>query len=235
MRTDSPRSSVRIDLQPGIEKRQFAQAAGKPLELELRRDREDRRVGQERDERAGLFGILQGADDGELLRGDAALERHVVDLAVAEHLGLEPIGKRVDALRAHAVQAAGIFVRPLAEFAARVQVGQHQFDGRDAELRVHVHGDAAAVVADGAGAIDVDGHVDLRARTGQMLVDGVIQHLENAVVQTPFVRRPDVHARPLADTRQPFELVDLGGVILLIWIEVEVRFGGNRRILHDRG
>jgi len=34
-----------------------------------------------------------------------------------------------DALRAHAVQAAGELVRAVAELAACVQVGEHEFDG----------------------------------------------------------------------------------------------------------
>ncbi len=84
-----------------------------------------------------------------------ALERHVIDLAVARDFHLEPIRKRVHALGADAVQAAGKFVRALPEFSARVQVRQHQLDGRHLELGMHVHGNAAPVVLDRAGAVDM--------------------------------------------------------------------------------
>ena len=78
-----------------------------------------------------------------------------------------------------------------------------------------VHRDAAAIVADGNGAIDVDRHVDLLAIAGQMLVDGVVQHLEDAMVQPPFIGVADVHAGAFADGFQPLQLVDFRGVILL--------------------
>ena len=73
-----------------------------------------------------LFGF---ADDLEFLRGDAALEGHVIDLVVARDFDLEPVGKCVDAFGADAVEAAGILVGALAEFAAGMEVGQDQLDG----------------------------------------------------------------------------------------------------------
>ena len=88
-----------------------------------------------------------------------------MDLAVARNFHLEPVGKRVDAFRADAVQTAGIFVGALAEFSAGVQIRQHQLDRRHLELRMHVDRNAAAVVADRNGAIDMDGDFDLVAIT----------------------------------------------------------------------
>ena len=87
--------------------------------------------------------------------------------------------KRVDALRADAVQAAGIFVSALAEFAAGVQIRQHQLDGRHLEFRMHIDRNAAAVVANRNGTIDVDRHFDLGAIAGEMFVDRVVEHFEN--------------------------------------------------------
>ena len=81
-------------------------------------------------------------------------------------------------------KAAGVFVGALPELAARVQVGQHQLHRRHLPLRMHVHRDAAPVVADGDRAIHVDRDFDLVAIAGQVLVNGVVQHLEDAVVQT---------------------------------------------------
>ena len=220
------------DLEAGIEERQFAQAVGEPLELKLGRDREDRRVRQEGDERAGLLLVLQLADDLELLRRLPALEAHVIDLAVARDLDLEPIGERVDALRADAVQTAGIFVGALPELAAGVQIRQDQLDGRHLELRMHVDRNAAAVVADRNGAIDVDGDFDLAAITGEMFVDRVVEHLENAVVQPALIRVADIHAGPLPDGFQTLQFVDLGGVVFLAFADAGA---ASARRLSDAG
>ena len=199
---------------PGLRNASSRRRAASFGKLELGRDVEDRRIRQERDQRAGVLLVLQIADDRQLLRRHAALERHVVDLPVARHLHLEPVRKRVHALRAHAVQTAGILVGALAELAARVQVRQHQLDRRDLELRMDIHRNAAAVVPDGAGAIDMDRHIDPDAMPRQMLVDRVVQHLEDAVMQTPLIGRPDIHARALPNTGKPLELVDLRSVVL---------------------
>ena len=107
-------------------------------------------IGQKGDERAGMFLILHLADDLQLLRGYAALESHVVDLPSRVHLDFEPIRQGVDAFRADAVQAAGEFVGALPELAARMQIGQDEFNGRDLEIRMDIDGDAPSVVADGA-------------------------------------------------------------------------------------
>ena len=134
-------------------------------------------------------------------------------MPVAGDLDLEPVGEGVDALGADAVEAAGVFVGALAEFAAGVEVGEHEFDGGDLELRVHVHGDAAAIVADGAGAVDMDGDLDAVAVAGEVLVDGVVKDLEDAMVEAALIGGADVHAGALADAGEAFELVDLRGVV----------------------
>ena len=212
------------DLDARVQEGQLAQAVGEHVELELGRDGEDGRVGLEGDQRAGALGL---ADDGQLLRGHAARELHRVDLAVARDLDLEPVRERIDALGADAVQAAGVLVGALAELAARVQVGQHQLHRRHVPLRMHVHRDAAPVVADGHRAVHVDRDLDLVAIAGQVLVNGVVQHLENAVVQPALIRVADVHARAFAHRLQPLELVNLRRIVLL-------RCAGGRRHFFGR-
>ena len=60
-------------------------------------------------------------------------------------------------------------------------------------------GNAAAVVADGYGFVGVDDHLDPGAVTGQRLVDGVVDHLENHVMQaSAVIGVTDVHAGSLA-------------------------------------
>ena len=48
----------------------------------------------------------------------------------------------------------------------------------------------------------------------QVLVDRVVEHLENTVVQAALVGRADVHSRALADSCKALEFVDLGSVVL---------------------
>ena len=201
------------DFESWIEEGEFAQAGGEFSEFEFRRDREDRRIRHEGDQRAGLFFVFHLADDIQLLRGDAALEGHVIDLAVALDLDLEPIAERIDALRADAVQTAGVFVSALAEFAARVEVCENEFERGDFEFRMDIDRDAAAVVADRARAIHMDRHIDLRAIAGEVFVDRVVENLENAVVEAAFIRGPDIHAGALADAGEAFEFVNFGGVV----------------------
>ncbi len=144
-----------------------------------------------------------------------ALEAHRVDFSVARNLDLEPIGKRVDAFRADAVQTAGIFVSALPEFPAGVQIRQDQLDGRHLEFRMHVDRNAAAVVPHRNRAVHMDGHLDFGAVAREMFVDRVVENFENHVVQTALIRVADVHSGPLSDGLQPLEFIDLGGVVFL--------------------
>ena len=180
------------------------------IEFEFGGDGENGRVGLEGDQGAGAFGF---ADDLQLVGGDAALKGHVIDLVVAGDLDLEPLGKGVDTFGADAVEAAGVFVSALAEFAAGMKIGQDQFDGGHFPFGMHVHGDAAAIVADGNGAVHMDGHVNSIAEAGQMFVNGIVQHFEDAVMQAALVGVADIHAGPFADGFQPLQLVNLGGVV----------------------
>ena len=92
---------------PGLRKASSRRRFAQDLVLEFARGLEDLRVGLEGDLGAGL---LRVADDRHLLGRFALRETHLVDLAVAPDLGLEPFRDRVDALRADAVQAAGILM-----------------------------------------------------------------------------------------------------------------------------
>ena len=199
-----------VDGDAGVEEGQFAQAVGEDLVFELARDPEDLGVGLEGDLRAGLLGL---ADHRHLLRGFALRAAHVVDLAVAAHLGLEPFGDGVHAFRADAVQAARHLVGALAELAAGVKIGEHEFERRNLVHRVHVDGNAAPVVLDRARAVEVDAHRDVRGKAGQGLVDGVVDDLEDAVVKTALHRVADVHVGAFADTLEALELLDFGGVV----------------------
>ena len=83
---------------------------------------------------------------------------------------------------------------------------------------MHVHGDAAAVVPDGARAIHVDGDLNVVAVTGEMLVDGIVEHLKDAVMESALVRVADVHSGTFANGFEPLQFVDLGGVVFGVHI-----------------
>ena len=197
------------DVQPRVQKRLLAHARMQRLIVVFRRV-EHQRVGLERHDRAVLVGRTGYAHG---LHDLAAREFHLIDPAVAVHRNLQPLGQGVHDRRAHAVQAAGDLVASAAEFAARVQHGVHDLQRGLARLRLNVHGDAAAVVGDGDGIALVDGHGDVPAVARQRFIHGVVHDLIDQMVQTRHTGRADVHAGPLSDRLQPFEHLNLTGVI----------------------
>ncbi len=203
------------DLQTGIQERQLAQSRRQALELKLCRDRENRRVRQKSNEGAGCLFVFDFADDRELVGCFAFGEGHVIDFALARDFHFEPVGKCVRAFRAHAVQAAGIFVSALSEFSPGVQICQHQLDRRHFPFRMNIHWDPAAVVAHRNRPIDMNGHFDSVATSSQMFVDGIVENFENHVMQTALVGVADVHPGSLAHCFQALQFVDLRGVVFL--------------------
>ena len=124
------------------------------------------------------------------------------------------LAQRVDDRDADAVQAAGHLVAAaVAELAAGVQDGQDDLDGRPALLLHHRDRDAAAVVDDGDRVVGVDRDVDQRRVAGEGLVDGVVDHLVDEVMQAAHAGRPDVHAGALADRLETLEDGDVLSVV----------------------
>ena len=221
------------DDQAGVKEGELAQAAAQHIEDEFRGVREDGRVRQEGDGGAGLV-LRAGAHHVQLVLGLAALEGDDVPLAVAPHLGLEPIGERVHALGTHTVQTAGVLVGTLAELTAGVQVREYQLHCRYAELGVNVHGNAAPVVRHRDGAVHVHENLDVRAIAGQVLVNGVVQDLKDAMVETALIRVADIHARAFAHGFQALQLVNLGCAVFLLCPGVDSigRHGGSFVFTH---
>src|SRR5207248_11444894 len=110
-------------------------------------------------------------------------------------------------------QATGDFVAAAAELAAGVQHGQHHLEGRSLLDLVHVDRDAAAVVGHRHRAVLVDGDGDVVALPGQRLVDAVVDHLVDQVVEAAEVGAADVHAGPPTHRLQPFQDLDVGSVV----------------------
>ena len=156
---------------------------------------------------------LLALDELALRRSARVLLRE--DVAVAADLDLQTLGQGVDDRHADAVQPAGDLVAAaLAELAAGVQHGEHDFDRRQA-LFLHLRDrDAAPVVEDGDGVVRMDRDRDLGAEAGERLVDGVVDDLVDEVVQAHHAGRADVHARALANRLETLEDGDVLGVVV---------------------
>jgi hypothetical protein len=129
-------------------------------------------------------------------------------------LDLEPVGQRVHDRDADAVQTPGDRVPAAAELAAGVEHGEHHLDGRLPLGLDDVDRDAAAVVEHPDTAVGQQRHLDGVAVPGQGLVDGVVDHLVDQVVQPALTGGADVHARTLADRVEPLENGDRTGVVV---------------------
>ena len=167
--------------QAGREERHLAHALGE-RRVVVRALVEDLEVGQERDARAGA--ALVGAGGRQRAQRLAARVVLLVDLAVAPaHRHVQPLRERVDHADADAVQAAGDLVHVAAELAAGVQLRQHDLDARQPRPGDQVDRDAAAVVRARHRAVGVQRHDHVVATPGERLVDRVVEHLVDEVVQ----------------------------------------------------
>ena len=122
----------------------------------------------------------------------------------------------VDHRHAHAMQAAGDLVGVLVEFSAGMQLGHDDFGGGHAFFLVDVGGDAAAIVAHGAGAVGVQHHVDAVGMAGQRFVHGIVHHFIDHVVQArAVIGVADIHAGALAHGIQALQHLDAVGAIFV--------------------
>jgi hypothetical protein len=62
-----------------------------------------------------------------------------------------------------------------------------------------------------------------------MLINRVVQHLENSMVETPFRGRiSDIHSGAFSDCVETFQLVNLTGIVVTSWFGWSVVFRGIR-------
>src|SRR6266540_1834274 len=198
------------DRQALREERHLAQALFQRVggELELL---EDLGVRKERDRRARL---LRDACRLHLADGNAARELLAVDLSVALNFGDEPFRQRVDDRDTDAVQPGRDLVTALAELAAGMKLCQDDREGGQALVLHDVDRDAGAPVPDRDRIVGVKGHLDTIVSARHCLVDGIVDHLVNEVVEAPRTGRADVHARPFPDRVEPLKDRDvLRGVV----------------------
>ncbi len=204
-----------FDREARVQERQLTKAGRQPVELEFDGIDENRRIREKGNHRTG-FTRIDFADHMQRFRGFPAFEADQMDFSIAHDFSFEPIGKRVDALCTDPVKTTGVFISALAEFPACVKIGEHELNGGHAEFFVHVDRNAPAIVRDRNRTIDVNRNFDQAAIACEVLVDRVIQHFENAVVEATLIGIADIHAGPLADGFQALQLVNLRGAIFLL-------------------
>ena len=125
----------------------------------------------------------------------------LVGLALPMDGQVQGLGQRVDDGHADAVEAAGDFVGVAVELTACVEDSHDHLGGGLPLLRVDIYGDTAAIVGDCDGFVRVDGDGDIGAEPGQSLIDGVIDHLKNHVVEAgAVIGIANVHAGAFADS-----------------------------------
>jgi len=195
---------------PCVQVGQLAEAIRERLEPKLRR-LEDLLVGPEANMCTGLLLVAHGTPLLHLrLRHPTAvvLPPHV---AVAPHRHLEAGRQRVDARDAHAVQSAGHLVAVLVELATGVEHRHHHLQRRAVLGGVGINRNAAPIVRHRHRPILVQLHLDVIAVPGHRLVDRVVEHLVDEVVQTAHPYVADIHRRALAHGLQAFEHLDIRG------------------------
>ena len=194
------------DAHAGIQKCKLAQTMLERRIVELDHG-EGGGARHEGDARAGLAGGI--ADGLQRLHRHAVGEAHEMLLAGAPDGEVELRGERVDDRDADAVQAARHLVGVLVELPAGVELRHDHFGRRDAFALMDLGGDAAAVILDRDRAIGVERHENLVREAGQRLVDGVVDHLVDHVMQArAVIGVADIHARPLAHGIEAFQHFD---------------------------
>ena len=191
------------DPQAAREERRLAQALRQRRRGELRLV-EDLRVGQERDRRPRLV-LARDAGRLHVARRLAAGELLPVQLAVAAHLGHEPLRERVHDRDANAVQAARDLVALAAELPACVELREHDRQRGEPLVRDHVHRDARAGIANRHRVVRMDGDVDEVVPARESLVDGVVDRLVDEMVEASRARRADVHPGSETDGLEALE------------------------------
>ena len=201
---------LQIDAHPAVEEGELPEALGQEVVAEVDLGK-NLGIGEKGHLGAPALGL---AGDGQGRRGLTPLVALVIDLAVPADLHLQVGGQGVDHRDADAVEAAGDLVGAGIELAAGVEAGHDHLDRGQVFAGVQVHGNAPAVVLYGDAVIRMDGDLDVVAMPAHGLVDGVVHHFIDQVVEAFEAGIADVHGRPFPHGLQALEDLDFIGVVL---------------------
>ena len=185
------------DFDAGIEESEFAHSVRQNLPV-VNRFGKDGIIGPELHERT-CFALLPVTD--RLLFGDCVHRSKrfafciilAVDSAVTIDLYVHRLRERVHAADADTVETTGHFVAILIKLTTGMEDGHNDFQRGLMLLRVHIDRNTTSVILDSNGVILVDMNGYLVTETGERLIDGVIHHFINKVVQTLERYIADIH------------------------------------------
>ena len=173
----------------------------------------DLRVGMERN---GRTTILAFADYLDLRDGLTLAIRLAENLTLAVNLGNEQGRKCIHARYTHTVQTTRHLVAALVELTTGVEYGHNDLQCRFLLLLVHAGRNTATVIAYGDRVVLANGYVNRIAVASQRLVDRVVDHLINQVVQTLLANVTDVHGRTFTHCLQTLQDLDVGRAIFFL-------------------
>ena len=107
------------------------------------------------------------------------------------------------------MQPATDLVGPVVKLAAGADLGHHQLQRRNAFSLVHADGDAHTVILDRDAVVFVQRDLDAITTACERLVDGVVDHFVNEMMECAAVRAADVHAGPQTDVLDRIQLLDV--------------------------
>ena len=136
----------------------------------------------------------------------------MVSTALAADRHIQPFGQSVDNRRTNTVETAACLIGRVVKLTSGVKGCEYKTFRGNAFL-VHAHGDTSAIIRNSGGAVFVQCHMDLTAKTGQMLVHRVVNNLIDEVVQALAGDTADVHAGTLADGFETFQHGNAVGII----------------------
>ena len=145
--------------------------------------------------------------------------------AVAPDFQIEIFAQRVDARHADAVQSAGNFVSRRIKFSAGMQRG-HDDLRRGNFLAIDHHvvdRNAAPVVDDRDGVVEVNRDFNLGGESGERFVDGIVDDFVHEVMQAEFARRSDVHGGTFAHGLHAAQHFDRVGVVAAVAVAARGR------------
>jgi hypothetical protein len=115
-----------------------------------------------------------------------------------------------------------------------MQDGEHHLGSALALVgprRVRIDRDTTTVVVDTAPTVGQNRHSDAVAEPGHRLVDGVVDHLPDEVMETGQTGGSDVHPRALPDRVETLQHLDVFGAVIGSWL---VGVGGHSYLDHSQ-
>ena len=98
-----------------------------------------------------------------------------------------------------------------------MQLGHDNLNGRHVFLGMDVNRNAAPVVTDGDGVVQVQHNFYFVAVPGHGLVNGIVDNFVHQMMEAAAVRAPDIHGRTFPNGLQTFQDSDGICVISAVW------------------